>query len=198
MKRLVLGTNNPNKVFEVQSALADLREWEVAPIPAGLDTIEETGATFIECARQKAGHVSRHVGDLVLSDDSGLCIDALDGRPGVFSKRYADSDADRIARVLREMNGVVEIERTARFICALALAQQGQILWTVEGRIEGRISSEPRGVNGFGYDPIFYIPEFRRTMAELTIDEKNRVSHRGCALRELARHLRHFAVQNRL
>ena len=190
MKKLILGTGNPHKVFEVQSALADLQRWDVVPQPDDIESVEETGSTFLECASQKAAFVSRHVDDLVLSDDSGLCVDALDGRPGVFSRRYADSDAARISRVLREIEAVPDSQRTARFVCALALARRGEVLWTVECKVEGRISFEPRGANGFGYDPIFFIPQFQRTMAELTIEEKNRVSHRGQALTELAKHLR--------
>jgi XTP/dITP diphosphohydrolase len=188
VKRLVLGTNNSHKVFEVQSALAGLKEWEVLPQPEGIPEIEETGGTFLECAIQKASHVSRYIVDLVLADDSGLCIDALDGRPGVFSKRYAATDAARIDRVLREMESVADANRSARFVCALALAQRGSILWTTEGKVEGTIARTPHGTNGFGYDPIFRIPEFQRTMAELTIDEKNRISHRGRALQALATH----------
>src|SRR5207249_558968 len=128
-------------------------------------------------------------------DDSGLCVDALDGRPGIFSNRYAATDISQIDRVLFEMRGVPDNQRTARFVCALALAQKREVEWTVQCRVEGRIIWDPHGSNGFGYDPIFFIPEFNRTMAELSIEEKNRTSHRGRALHEL---VRHFAVSGRL
>ncbi len=133
--------------------------------------------------------------DFVIADDSGLCIDALDGRPGVFSNRYASSDPERIRRVLAEMNSVPDDRRGGAFVCALVLAQHGAVLWTGEGRVEGTIGRTPSGRNGFGYDPIFYIPEFGKTMAELTLDEKNRISHRGHALKEF---VRHFIASDRL
>jgi XTP/dITP diphosphohydrolase len=184
VKRLILGTNNPHKVLEVQAALADLADWEIQPQPAAIAEIAETGDTFEACAIQKALHVSRQVRDLVLADDSGLCVDALEGRPGVLSKRYAPTDRERIARLLGELEGVAEPQRSAHFICALALARDGEVVWTGEGRIDGRIVHEPRGTNGFGYDPIFWIPEFNRTMAELSVERKNTISHRGRALQQ--------------
>jgi XTP/dITP diphosphohydrolase len=186
VKRLILGTNNPHKVVEVRAVLADLTDWDVQPQPAAIAEIAETGATFAECAIQKAVHVSRHVQDFVLADDSGLCVDALKGRPGVLSKRYAPSDNERIARLLHELEGVEDPQRSARFICALALASNGEVVWTGEGCIEGTIIHEPRGANGFGYDPIFWLPEFNRTLAELAIEQKNAVSHRGRALQLLS------------
>ena len=190
MKRLVVATTNTNKVREFQWALAVLYGWEVRVQPDTVPTIEETGTTFLENAVLKAVNTSRFVDDLVVSDDSGLCIDALDGRPGVFSNRYAADDRSRIERVLTEMRAVPDPSRGAAFVCALALGQKGSIIWTVEGRVEGMIARSPKGENGFGYDPVFFIPEFGRTMAELTLDEKNRISHRGRALAELVKHFR--------
>jgi XTP/dITP diphosphohydrolase len=163
--------------------------------PDTVPPIEETGATFTENAILKAVHTSNFVEDFVVADDSGLCIEALDGRPGVFSNRYAASDTARIQRVLHEMEAVPDENRGAAFVCALAVARRGEVIWTGEGRVEGTIGRGPQGTNGFGYDPIFYLPEFSRTMAELTLDEKNRVSHRGRALQQL---MRHFVVSDRL
>ena len=195
MKRLVVASTNSNKVREFRSVLAVLHDWEICVQPDTVPEIEETGTTFVDNASLKAIHTSGFVDDLVVADDSGLCIDALGGRPGVFSNRYASDDRSRIERVLKEMEFVPEKHRGAAFVCALALARRGTLIWTGEGRVEGLIGHSPKGANGFGYDPIFYIPEFGRTMAELTLEEKNRVSHRGRALAEL---LKHFAVSDRL
>jgi len=195
VKRLTVATTNPNKVREFQSLLSTLQGWEICVQPEFVTPIEETGATFMDNAILKAIHTSTFVDGLVVADDSGLCIDALDGRPGVFSNRYAADDAARIHRVLTEMQTVPQENRSARFVCALALAQRNQVVWTGEGKVEGVISRNPQGTNGFGYDPVFYIPEFSRTMAELTLEEKNRISHRGRALQQL---MRHFVVSERL
>ena len=190
MRRIILATRNQNKVAEVQSGLAELHDWEAVLQPASIPEIDETGSTFVENAILKALHTSGFVEDLVLADDSGLCVDALDGRPGIMSARYAPSDEKRIHRILNEMTAVPDEHRAAAFVCALALAQRGRVIWTVEGRVEGRIARTPAGVNGFGYDPIFWIPEFNRTMAQLELEEKNQVSHRGRALAELKDFLR--------
>lgn len=185
MNRLIIATHNSHKIEEMRSALAELEGWSIEPLPASAADVEETGATFIENAVQKAIAYSQHWDALTLADDSGLCIDALDGRPGVHSARYAPTDHERIERVLREMDAVPDDQRHARFVCALAVGDHGKCIWTVERRIHGWIMRSAAGSHGFGYDPIFRIPELRRTMAELNPEEKNRVSHRGLALREL-------------
>jgi XTP/dITP diphosphohydrolase len=195
VKRLIVATTNQNKVREFKSALTALQGWEISVQPQNVPTVEETGATFAENAILKAKHTSLFVDDLVIADDSGLCIEALDGRPGVFSNRYATDDTARIQRVLMEMQSVQDEKRKAAFVCALALAQRGIVVWNLDGRVDGMITRSPKGSNGFGYDPIFFVPEFGRTMAELTLDEKNRVSHRGRALQQL---VRHFLVSHRL
>jgi XTP/dITP diphosphohydrolase len=189
VKRLVVGTTNRNKVVEIQSALHTLKGWIVEALPADVRDVEETGSTFLENAIQKALHFSRNVDALVLADDSGLYIEALDGRPGIYSARYASDALSRIARVLREMEDVSDERRNARFVCALALARAGSLIWTVEKDVRGRIVRAPSGTHGFGYDPIFYVPEAGRTMAELTLEEKDKLSHRGRALVELQRFL---------
>jgi XTP/dITP diphosphohydrolase len=185
VKRLVIGTKNPNKVREIRSALAGLPGWIIEALPDGIPDVEETGPTFSENALQKASHFSRQVDALVLADDSGLCIDALNGAPGIRSARYAEDPQSRIVRVLREMERVPEDQRRAKFVCALALARAGRVIWTVECEVNGRIAFAPSGTHGFGYDPIFFLPEIGKTMAELTTAEKQLVSHRGRALGKL-------------
>jgi XTP/dITP diphosphohydrolase len=195
VNRLVIASTNPHKIYEVRAALADLKGWEIVAQSSDIIPAEETGATLMENAVLKAVHTSRFVDDLVLADDSGLCVDVLDGRPGVFSHRYADTDLSRIQRVLTELQSVPDKDRGAAFVCALALARKGKVEWTDEGRVDGFINREPKGSNGFGYDPIFLVSEYDRTMAELSIEEKNKTSHRGRALRKL---VQHFAGSGRL
>lgn len=189
MKRLVAGTTNSHKVHEIRSALRTLSGWTVEALPAGVPDVDETGSTFLENAIQKAIHFSLHVDGLILADDSGLCVDALDGRPGIRSARYAEDAQSRIARLLGEMEHVADAQRSARFVCALALARTGRLIHTVEAEVAGRITRTPSGGHGFGYDPVFYLPELGRTMAELTTEEKQMISHRGLALAELVKHL---------
>ena len=185
MKRLIIATTNAGKVIEIRSALGDVPGWVLDSLPPGLPTIEETGDTFIASAIQKAEHYSRFVDDVTLADDSGLCVEALGGRPGVHSARYAENPPARIRRVLHEMESVPDGQRDAVFYCALALAERGKIIWTVEGNVAGVIAHSPSGTCGFGYDPIFLLPGLNRTMAELNTEEKNRLSARGKALAEL-------------
>ena len=168
--------------------------------PEAAEPIED-GDTFAANARLKAVHYSKATGRWCLADDSGLVVDALAGRPGIHSARYAASDcpagADRgtvdranNARLLEELADVPDAERTARFVCELALADGERVLVTAAGRVEGRVLREGRGENGFGYDPVFYLPELGRTAAELSREEKNRVSHRGRAVRAFAERLK--------
>ena len=189
MKQFIVATTNPNKIHEIRSALEHLTDWQVIPQPETLPPVEETGSTFVENAILKAVQVSGMVDGLVLGDDSGLCVDALDGRPGIFSARYAETAGARIHRVLTEMVNVPKGRRHARFICALALARNRSLIWTTEGRVEGEIGFEPSGTGGFGYDPIFRLPHLGLTMAELALEEKNKISHRGLALQRLAAYL---------
>nr|WP_253264079.1 XTP/dITP diphosphatase [Geobacillus sp. DSP4a] len=150
--------------------------------------VEETGSTFAENARLKAEAISRRFGCPVIADDSGLVVDALGGRPGVYSARYAGedkNDARNIAKLLHELEGVPMEQRTARFHCALAVAIPGRPTAVVEAACEGYIAEAPRGEGGFGYDPVFYLPEKGKTMAELTPEEKNEISHRAKALAKL-------------
>ncbi len=153
---------------------------------------EETGRTFRDNACLKASAYARRYGCLALADDSGLCVDALGGRPGVHSARFAEmhragsGDADNNALLLRLLNDTPPDRRTARFVCVLALADaDGRVLFTSEGSVEGRILDTPRGDNGFGYDPLFFHPPSGRATAELSPDEKHAISHRGEATRRL-------------
>ena len=189
MNRLILATTNSGKVIEIRSALGELPGWSLEPLPDGISDVEETGATFLENAIQKAVHYSRQVDPLTLADDSGLCVDALGGRPGIHSARYAENPPARIGRLLGEMEHVPDNKRSAVFYCALALARSGKVIWTVQGEVAGMIARAPSGSEGFGYDPVFFLPGLNRTMAELSTVDKNRLSARGRALAELRKHL---------
>jgi len=199
-RRVLVATSNPGKLRDFAGAAAPLGI-TIANIPnfSSLPEVVEDGSTFEENARKKAESYSLAVpGELVLADDSGLEIDALDGAPGVHSARYAardlqnnephaaecntDDEANN-ARVLRELEGVPEQKRTARFVCVLAVARDGHTLHTFRGAAEGIILDALRGKNGFGYDPLFFFPAIRKTFAQLDAEEKSRYSHRGAAFR---------------
>jgi XTP/dITP diphosphohydrolase len=190
-QQLVVATENVGKRREIALALEKAGiDFDVRGLDAIEDKteVEETGSTFEENARIKAIEWSRRTDALVLADDSGLEVDALNGEPGVRSARYGGpgrTDRERTNLVLERLTTVPEERRTARFRCVLALARKGAVLATFEGVVEGRITTEPRGTNGFGYDPIFFHPSSGCTTAELTTEEKQRVSHRGQALARL-------------
>ncbi|MEW5718629.1 MAG: XTP/dITP diphosphatase [Chloroflexota bacterium] len=200
MMRLLIATHNRGKLIEYQEMFADLPFDLVTLDDVGIrEDVEETGATFAENARIKAIAYARQSGLLTLADDSGLQVDALDGEPGVHSKRYAGanrSDADRIVFLLGKLREVPGGKHAARFRCAIALAMPGGELWETEGACEGEIAFEPRGENGFGYDPIFQVAERGARMAELSTAEKNRVSHRARAA-EKARRILEQIGENR-
>ena len=189
MPRLVVATTNAGKVIEIQSALGDVASWSLEPIPSDAPSIEETGETFLENAILKAEHYSKRVDQLTLADDSGLCVAALGGRPGVHSARYASDPPSRIKRILQEMTPIPDGEREAVFYCALALARGGRTIWTVQGEISGVIAHAAAGTGGFGYDPVFLLPELNRTMGEMSTEFKNRHSARGKAVAELRKFL---------
>lgn len=182
MKQLVVATANSGKLQEMRAYLADL-PWEITPKPEQLE-IEETGATFLANARLKASQVAQVTEAWALADDSGLEVQALNGAPGVFSARYGQTDSDRIQRLLHELGE--ELNRAAQFVCAIAIARpDGLIALEVEGVCQGQIFHTPRGTNGFGYDPIFYVPEQHLTFAEMAPVLKQRISHRGRAFQAL-------------
>lgn len=186
MKKLVVGTRNTGKIKEIKAALAELA-LEVVGLPeAGLPEVAETGVTFAENAIIKARYYSHHTGEYCLADDSGLEVDALSGEPGVYSARYAGegaSDEDNNQKLLTSLGGVPEEKRSARFRSVLALAGPDGSLLLTDGVCEGIVLAQARGTGGFGYDPLFYMPEFQKTLAEMTVEEKNKISHRGNALK---------------
>jgi XTP/dITP diphosphohydrolase len=197
MQRILIATSNPGKLRDFAGA-ARPHGIEIAAISnfSSLPTVVEDGLTFEENARKKAEEYSLAApGEIVVADDSGLEVDALNGAPGVHSARYAadlphladantDDDANN-ARLLRELKVVPAKKRTGRFICVLAVARDGKTVATFRGVAEGIVLDAPRGMNGFGYDPLFYFPQIKKTFAELSAEEKARYSHRGAAFRQL-------------
>jgi len=185
MPRLLLATTNKGKAAEYRDLLKGL-DFEIITLDqAGISSeAEESYNTFEENARHKAVFYAELGGFLTLADDSGLEVDTLGGEPGVRSSRYAGdnaTDRDRVDFLLNKLKGVPQPKRTARFRCVIAVAHPGGAVKTVEGTCEGYIAMEPRGSNGFGYDPVFYLPEYGKTIAELSPEIKNRISHRGRA-----------------
>lgn len=189
LKTVVIATQNEKKRVEIKEILKDvpgilLRGIEDFPF---LPEIKEDGNTFRENAIKKATILTKACNTWAMADDSGLEIDTLKGRPGIYSSRYAGADATdkkNIEKVLSELRGIPKERRTARFICSIALASPNQLFFVVEGRCDGFITNEPRGINGFGYDPIFYVPDYGKTLAELNPSIKNRISHRAKALEQ--------------
>jgi XTP/dITP diphosphohydrolase len=182
MTPLVVATQNPGKLAEFQHYLSAL-PWTLQMMPSTLD-IEETGQTFLENACLKASQVAMRLGLWAIADDSGLEVAALKGAPGVYSARYGSDDPGRIGRLLRELGDTKE--RAAQFVCAIAIANpQGKVVAQASGVCPGEILYEMQGRGGFGYDPIFYVPEMGLSFAEMTKDQKRQVSHRGRAIAAL-------------
>lgn len=192
INRVLVATTNPGKVAELKDLLNQNTQWlsltDVPPMP----DVEEDGMTFAENARKKASEYARLSGLWTLSDDSGLVVDALEGAPGVFSARFAGITGDRAQvdranseKVLASLQGLSREQRGARFVCCLCLADPQHILAETTGTLEGRIHESPMGDRGFGYDPIFFVPELKKTAAQLTPEQKNAISHRGNALRAM-------------
>ena len=190
-RKVVAATNNKNKLREFIEILAPLGYQVVSLGELGIEVdIEETGDTFQENSLIKAKAILELSGMAALADDSGLMVDALGGEPGVYSARYCQgSDSDRVQFLLKKMENVPDGERTARFVSAITLCFPDGDVLTALGTCEGTITHEARGSNGFGYDPIFYVEQFKKTFAELTADQKNMISHRGNALFELQKQL---------
>ncbi len=188
--RFCLASSNPGKLREYRELAAPQSRIRIEPFPNfdNLPEFDESAPTFAENAAGKALHYSRFTQEIVLADDSGLVVPALGGAPGVYSARYAGpgaSDAQRCEKVLREMETRTGGARVARFVCVIAVAQNQRALAVVSDLAQGVLATEPRGTKGFGYDPIFFFPELRRTYAELSGVEKNRYSHRGKAFRNM-------------
>ncbi len=187
MKKLIFATGNENKMKEIRMILGDL-DYEILSMKeAGIDVdIVEDGKTFEENAMIKAKAISKIANCLVLADDSGLEVDYMDKQPGIMSARWMGEDTSyriKNQKIIDNLEGVPKEQRTARFVCAIAAAFPDGKVITKRGTIEGIIGYEERGENGFGYDPIFFVPEYGKTTAELSPEEKNKISHRGKALR---------------
>ena len=183
---LVLATGNPNKQKEIMAALSDLpimirNQSEFGPVPE----IVEDGETCEANAVKKATIIAKHTGRLTLADDTGLEVEALEGAPGVYAARYAGENAtynDNCQKLLKELQGVPLDNRNARFVTVIAIAEPSGPVEVVEGELEGNISEMLSGNDGFGYDPVFIVPELGKTLAQITLEEKNQISHRGRAL----------------
>jgi XTP/dITP diphosphohydrolase len=190
---ILLASQNPGKLAEMRYLVWGLPFQVVGPRDVGIhDAPEETGTTFAENAREKARHYARLSGLLAIADDSGLSVDAMSAELGVYSARFGGpgaNDDDRNRLILERLADVAEEKRTARFTCALAVARGDEIVFETLQIVEGLIARAPRGPNGFGYDPIFFFPAFGRTFGEVAPEEKETVSHRGKAFREIRRFL---------
>lgn len=189
MQKVIVATKNPGKAKEFIRMFKPfgIEVKTLLDFPE-VEDIEETGQTFEENAILKAEAVCQQFGQMVIADDSGLIVDALDGRPGIYSARYAGEEKNDEAnndKLLHELKGVQEQDRTARFYCALAFALPGKSTITVNGICEGSILFERKGTNGFGYDPLFFVTRLQKSMAEITPEEKTKISHRAKALRKL-------------
>jgi len=191
--KILIATTNPGKIAEIRAMLEDNVNWlGLSDFPA-LAEIKEDGQTFAENARKKAAGYAKAAGLWTIADDSGLVVDALDGEPGVKSARFSGAkdknrtllDHKNMAKVLKLLEGVPKEKRAARFVCYLCLASPDKILAETEGKLEGLITEREIGENGFGYDPIFFVSGLNKTVAQLTADEKNAISHRGNAIRKL-------------
>ena len=189
MQKLIFATGNQGKMKEIREILADMDVEILSMKEAGVDLdIQEDGVTFQENAIIKAKAVQEATGELTLADDSGLEIDYLNGEPGVYSARYMGEDTSyriKNANLIKRLEGVPMEQRTARFVCVIAAAFPDGRVETARATIEGVIGYEERGQNGFGYDPIFYVPEYNCSTAELSPVQKNAISHRGKALRQM-------------
>ena len=196
MKKLIFATGNEHKMKEIRMILADLGMEILSQKEAGIQAdVVEDGTTFEENAQIKAGEISKialampeYKDAIVLADDSGLEMDYLGGEPGIYSARYLGEDTPysiKNAEILKRCEGVPDEKRDARFVCVIACAYPDGTVDTATGIIEGKLAKEPKGENGFGYDPIFYLPERGMTTGEMEPEEKNAISHRGIAIRKM-------------
>lgn len=194
MRKIIFATGNEEKMREIREILASLPVEVLSMKEAGIQAdIIEDGKTFEENAVIKAKAIAQLSEEIVLADDSGLVIDYLNGEPGIYSARYMGEDTSyriKNENLIQRLEGVPDEERTARFVCAIAAAFPDGTVLTTEGTVEGRIGYEEKGENGFGYDPIFYLPEYGCTTAQMTEEKKNEISHRGKALRKMVEKLR--------
>jgi XTP/dITP diphosphohydrolase len=192
-RKILVASGNPGKLAELKSMLGGNIKWVGLSDFAPIEEVTEDGANFAENARKKALGYAKATGLWTIADDSGLVVDALGGEPGVKSARFSGEkasdrgllDSENMEKVLKLLEGVPVRSRTARFVCHLCLASPEKVLLETEGKLEGVIAEEKKGENGFGYDPIFLVPELNKTVAELSREEKNSISHRGNAIRKL-------------
>jgi XTP/dITP diphosphohydrolase len=192
-RKILVASTNPGKVAEIRAMLGADVQWVSLKDFPDITEIKEDGATFAENARKKALGYAKQTGLWTLADDSGLMIDAIGGQPGVKSARFSGEketnrkllDHKNMAKALKLMQGVPKEKRTARFVCCLCLASPEKILIETQGELAGLIAEKEIGENGFGYDPIFFVPKLDKTVAQLATDEKNIISHRGDAIRKL-------------
>ncbi len=196
-EKIVLASNNAGKAREITEILAAYHISVISQSEFDVPEIPETGLTFVENALLKARNACHHTGLPALADDSGIEIDALKGVPGIYSARFAGenaSDEANLQKVLSELKNIPEAQRSARFQCLMVLLQHENDPTPLifQGTWEGRILTEPQGENGFGYDPVFYVPEYQCSAAQLTAEQKNSLSHRGQALRALAKEIKSF------
>ena len=194
MKKLIVASNNDHKIKEIKEILSQFPFEVLSLKEASLNIdVEETGSTFMDNAEIKASEIFKIAnGDMVLADDSGLSVEILDGAPGVFSARFAGVHGDTSAnneKLLYLLGGEKEENRKAKFICAMVLIINEDEIVKVQGEVEGIITAEFRGEKGFGYDPLFYLPEYNKTFAQMSNEEKNAISHRGRALAKLKNEL---------
>ncbi len=193
MKRIIFATSNEGKLKEIRLIMADSGYEVVSLKEAGISAdIEENGTTFEENAIIKASTIAKLTGELAMADDSGLEVDYMDKAPGIYSARFLGEDTSYDIKnnyILDKLKGVPQEQRTARFVCAIALSDGKEKTITKRATIEGYIGYEIRGENGFGYDPIFMVPEYNKTTAELSIEEKNKISHRAKALQAMKEEL---------
>lgn len=201
--KVILASNNKGKLSEIQQILCPFGIEVISMKAAGIvSSPEETGTTFEENSMQKAEALAALTGYPVIADDSGLCVDALDGRPGVYSARFGEpeckTDGDRNQLLLQLMAAVPDEKRSATFVCVIAFLLPGEAPILVRGTCEGVIARSLSGANGFGYDPLFFLPEYGKTMAELDSDTKNRISHRAEALKALEAILQHHPAMSAL
>ncbi|HEX9063403.1 MAG TPA: XTP/dITP diphosphatase [Clostridia bacterium] len=194
MRDFIIATKNKGKICEIKEILKEFPFNVVSMESVGIhNDIEENGTTFEENALIKAREIAFITGGIVMADDSGLEVDYLGGAPGIYSSRFAGegaSDRDRNNKLLSMLSGVPAEKRTARFVCVIAVVLPDKTFFTVRGECEGRIGLKEEGSNGFGYDPLFFLPEYNLTTAQLPTDEKNRISHRGKALRLMVEELK--------
>ena len=196
MKKIILASNNKGKIAEVKEILKDMNVEVISMKEAGLDVdIEENGSTFEENALIKAEAIMKMTGEITIADDSGLEVDYLNKEPGIYSARYMGHDTCYDIKnnaIIQRLEGVKGTDRSARFVCAMAVVFPDGKNIIARGTMEGLIADKPMGENGFGYDPIMYLPEYQKTSAQLSSEEKNKISHRGKALEKLKTQLQEY------